>query len=434
MLVLVVHKLGSYSFILRNFLLDIWMDVSPLFRFVLELCQNIIIENQKFMTNWWFWNSTGINPIYLNSLSFQRHLYSKHDFVAAIRSLFKNIIAYHYRYPRYINFLRLMFRPEQKTRRQRLYIFRLHRRSLPITGILKQRTRYLNAQINQKKIPSSQENLGGYGARIFSYQFLEPYITSNSSNISTTAHFRFVDHVDNIKLLNFPEGEYIHATIPLYALFELLPVLKAREVASTHGISAGSRCNQAQLLNATVDHSCLACATYSSIFVADKNSAQLHVDNVVKSRKKQDQKKSKNLKNIVHEFPPKISDDHCHTIISNACKKLNKDNIEEAGCAVCGELKPLKNLSRIRNIKNMLHILSTPGVTRIERKNLKSPVREYSGPVLDYTCNCVCDHCRSSIRNGKIPHLALANNLWLGKVPEELKNLRFVEKLLIARV
>ena len=30
--------------------------------------------------------------------------------------------------------------------------------------------------------------------------------------------------------------------------------------------------------------------------------------------------------------------------------------------------------------------------------------------------------------------MALANNLWIGKVPDELKNLRFVEKLLIARV
>jgi hypothetical protein len=287
--------------------------------------------------------------------------------------------------------------------------------------------------LNQKT--SSQENLGGYGARIFSYQFLEPFITSNSSSISTTAHFRFVDHVDNIKILKFPESEYIHASIPLYALFELLPVLKARKVASIHGIMAGSRCNQAQLLHATADHSCPACATYSSIFVPEKNSAQLHVDNVVKSRKKQDQKlKSNNLKNTIHDFPPEISDDLCHTIISKACKKMNKDNIEEAGCAVCGELKPLKNLSRIKNVKNMLHILSTPGVTRIERKDQKSPVREYSGPVLDYTCNSVCDHCRSNIRNGKIPRLALANNLWLGKVPEELKNLRFVEKLLIARV
>ena len=67
-------------------------------------------------------------------------------------------------------------------------------------------------------------------------------------------------------------------------------------------------------------------------------------------------------------------------------------------------------------------------------KNQKSPIHKYSGPVLDYACIYVCDHCHSSIHNGKIPHLALANNLWLGKVPEELKNLRFVEKFLVAHV
>ena len=111
---------------------------------------------------------------------------------------------------------------------------------------------------------------------------------------------------------------------------------------------------------------------------------------------------------------------------------MNKDNIEEAACATCGELKPLKNMSHTKDIKNMLHILSTPGVTRIERKNQKSPVHEYSGPVLDYTCKYVHDNCCGSIWNGKISHLALANNLWIGKVPEELKNLQFVEKLLIA--
>jgi hypothetical protein len=122
------------------------------------------------------------------------------------------------------------------------------------------------------------KNLGGYGARIFSYQFLEPYITSNSSNVSTTAHFRYVDHVNNIEILDYPEGQYTHANIPLLALFELLPVTKARKIASIHGILAGSRSNHAQLLNAAVNHSCLACAAYSSIFVPEKNSAQLLVD------------------------------------------------------------------------------------------------------------------------------------------------------------
>ena len=33
-----------------------------------------------------------------------------------------------------------------------------------------------------------------------------------------------------------------------------------------------------------------------------------------------------------------------------------------------------------------------------------------------------------SVRKGKVPCLALAKGLWLGKMPGELKSLRFVEK------
>ena len=54
------------------------------------------------------------------------------------------------------------------------------------------------------------------------------------------------------------------------------------------------------------------------------------------------------------------------------------------------------------------------------------------GPVLDYKCDKICDKCRQSVRKGDVPHLALANGLWLGNVPKELSELRFVEKLLIA--
>ena len=145
--------------------------------------------------------------------------------------------------------------------------------------------------MDQKKLSSIQENLGGYGAWIFSYQFLEPYITFNSSNVSTAAHFRYVDHVDNIEILDYPdlEGQYIHANIPLLALFVLLPVTKARKVASIHGILAGSRSNHAQLLNSTVNHSCLACAAYSSIFIPEKNSAQLLVNRVINPEKSRSQ-------------------------------------------------------------------------------------------------------------------------------------------------
>ncbi|KDR71676.1 hypothetical protein GALMADRAFT_74671, partial [Galerina marginata CBS 339.88] len=134
-------------------------------------------------------------------------------------------------------------------------------------------------------------------------------------------------------------------------------------------------------------------------------------------------------------FPPDPLDNNlAHKILTSACTRILPKNIEEAGCAVCGELKPLRNMSRLKNIKNQLHVLTASGVTRIERKDNTSSAREYAGPVLDYSCRHVCENCRGTIRKGKVPRLALANGLWLGKVPEELKSLRFVEKLLIAKV
>jgi hypothetical protein len=45
-----------------------------------------------------------------------------------------------------------------------------------------------------------------------------------------------------------------------------------------------------------------------------------------------------------------------------------------------------------------------------------------------------CVSCRATIRKNKVPRLALTNNLWIGEVPEALKNLRYVEKILVAKV
>lgn len=56
---------------------------------------------------------------------------------------------------------------------------------------------------------------------------------------------------------------------------------------------------------------------------------------------------------------------------------------------------------------------------------------EFKGPVLDYQCNKVCDNCCRCIRKGKVPHLALANNLWLDEVLKVLSDFNYVERLLV---
>jgi hypothetical protein len=109
-------------------------------------------------------------------------------------------------------------------------------------------------------------------------------------------------------------------------------------------------------------------------------------------------------------------------------------NVEEAGCAVCSQLTLTSMLSRLKHMKQYLHVLNAEGVTRLERKESITPIQEFKGPVLDFTCDSICEKCRKCVRQGKIPRNALANGLWLGAIPEELSSLKFVERMLIARV
>jgi hypothetical protein len=109
-------------------------------------------------------------------------------------------------------------------------------------------------------------------------------------------------------------------------------------------------------------------------------------------------------------------------------------NFEEVGCAVCGELRCRNKTSRLKSVTNFLSILEAPGITRIECATNTTPIRHFKGPVLDYSCSLICDGCRADVRKGKVPRLALARGLWLGKVPPQLSCLTFVEKLLVAKV
>jgi hypothetical protein len=46
----------------------------------------------------------------------------------------------------------------------------------------------------------------------------------------------------------------------------------------------------------------------------------------------------------------------------------------------------------------------------------------------------MCISCHKHLKKGESPAMALANGLWVGKVPAEMTNLTFVEKILISRI
>ena len=287
------------------------------------------------------------------------------------------------------------------------------------------------------QLPKHQGDVGGHKTRTFSADILEPYLKATGvSSKSSQRQYTFIDHVDDLGSLQYPTDCYTHTSLPLHFLFDILPLKQAKNIATKHGIPIESRCTMADLQARIVGHTCLVCNTHTSIFLLrppnKKDTVKIH-----KQKKKSNMETDKRNKATIgtSPFPPAPLDSQLsHKIIASSCQKINGPCIEESGCAVCGELKPLKAMSRLKSVKNLLHILVNPGVTRKERKDTISHIQEFSGPVLDYQCNKICDQCRKAIRANKIPRLALANNLWIGKVPEELKCLRFVEKILIARV
>jgi len=69
-----------------------------------------------------------------------------------------------------------------------------------------------------------------------------------------------------------------------------------------------------------------------------------------------------------------------------------------------------------------------------ERVSHEDPIEELKGPIIEHSCDKICQTCRISVEKGKIPKHALANGLWLGTVPDQLKGLTFSEKMMIARV
>jgi len=103
-------------------------------------------------------------------------------------------------------------------------------------------------------------------------------------------------------------------------------------------------------------------------------------------------------------FPPSPPDNKLMCDIAcDFCFNSSPDKMEEAGCAICGQLTPSSKLTRLKSVKQCLRILQTQGVTRVERKHSSKPIHEFKGPVLDYKCNRICDNCRKHLWKGNVP-------------------------------
>ena len=318
------------------------------------------------------------------------------------------------------------------------YFFVGHRRPVLSSHVLNPRSPLSSPIVT---LPSEGQ-VGGGSSRLTCVSVL-PYIISKPSFWNNQSCLHYIAYVDDAGLKAYPSDKFVHASIPLPMVSQLLSITVSRYIAMTHSIAVGSRCMVAQLKTTVDEHDCLRCPSYITVFSVEHDNTN---KSTVRSRKHgekknaqnpmtdlKDSSKSEHPKSV--EFPPSpCSIDFEHTIIKDACRRMDPVNFEEVGCAVCGELRRRDKTSRLKSVKKSLSILEVAGVTRIERATNTMPIKEFKGPVLDYSCSLICDGCRADVRNGKVPRLALARGLWLGKVPPQLSCLSFVEKLLVAKV
>jgi uncharacterized protein DUF6570/helitron helicase-like protein/PIF1-like helicase len=380
-----------------------------------------------------FFSRNSLRPCIALYLTFRRAQYTKHDFcVLKFRLISKIDQIQGMQLHIFAAFLSNCVRQQKfKSRLTSRSIFKKFSCIPPVIDSI--RLLRMSGIGSKTQRASTTLNLGGgsasSGSKLYNFSVIRDYLVSVPRDVNRKSMFRYVAHVDDVGLLAYSSAQFVHADIPLSDLFKFLPISHARNIALVHCIPAGSRCNKAELLMLVQNHSCLRCTSHFTIFSVEMNKTP-----AIKIENKVINENTGPEESMVSKFPPDPADDDItRAILSNVCKKMHPKAIEEAGCAVCGELKPLQTMSRLKSVKNILGVLEAPGVTRVERST-DTKIKEYGGPVLDYACSHICDTCRKSIRNGKVPRLALANNLWIGKVPDQLKKLRFVEKILIARV
>ena len=299
--------------------------------------------------------------------------------------------------------------------------------------------------------------IGGGASTRSEFKMLEPYMISTKFQIKNPENFNYMynGHGSCDRMMQRIQacgGNHIMCNIPLSSIAGILTTTQANEVAKEHNLLMLSRKPLAEKQAAIKSHICTKiCTERVTIFKAvDKNRKvqQLQSKETVKkvvSEPKVGRKywaKSKQIisnhkyyiKNNVRFPPSPPSNRLMHKIISGFCNDTHPSKIEEAGCAICGQLVILSNLIKLKDVKCSLDPLVRVGVTRLPRKSADDPIEEIQGPIINKNCKHACQECISYLEKKKMPPTALANGLWVGEVPKQLSDLTFVERLLVSRV
>ena len=260
----------------------------------------------------------------------------------------------------------------------------------------------------------------------WTFSELEKYVHSGAIDQSRL----YVFHAYGVDQLA-THGDIVTA-MPLTNLAHKLNKPNLLHIARCHAINdVNKHTSKSNIITHLTDHQCDTCPTFFTIFNPSDVQPASGSDRMQKLRAQQQSEP-----NDTSEFPPTpASKTLIEDIVRDFANGINLENFIERGCAVCGLLTEVKNLQKIDDVDFDHSILiAEETVTRKERFSADEPVQEISGPVLLPACNEVCKSCLLYLEAGKLPVNSLANGLWLGEVPDVLKDLSWTEKMLIARV
>src|ERR1700730_11215919 len=295
--------------------------------------------------------------------------------------------------------------------------------------------------------PVNVSVFGGGKLQPFTIDDLQPYI-EKTVNI-TDKFFTFYQYI-HVSQVNTIHSGTLFCYMPLSSLYMKLNMKEISSIAKLHGIKFKSKCSKQEIHNLLVNHDCAVCKSHVTIFNVHqiksniervrkyqaKTKVQMAIKNKAKANNNNKERCQKYRLKHKTTFPPhKVNNILIERVIRDFCKDLSENNLTESGCAVCGMLTPMKEMTSLDEYKALLGPLYTNGTnrTRLERKSSSQIAQELLGPTILSDLKSVCKTCGQALRSKKIPTLALANGLWLGEVPSELQNLRYAEKMLIAR-
>lgn len=231
-------------------------------------------------------------------------------------------------------------------------------------------------------------------------------------------------------------GDVALVNLPLRLLASHLTVPNLKVLAKHHRVLLKSSWNRQQCVKALEAHKCSECRSLTYILTpaAQKERKRCFKSHWVDVDESQLQWESEFVLPTDNYPPRPTTMQDIAKAMKGYCAELAPDVVSESGCSVCGQLTPKSQLVTSVSPSLELGILHENGAARELRQISDDLVRTQQGPILDLTAKGVCVGCHDSLLRGVRPKMALANHLWLGEIPECLKDLTLGEMALISRV